>query len=186
MFRILWFHEVECIRRLIYTSLGPYVHLESIDNAFNVLVFAINSLTALGDEMFRLTERTRGGLLLINLFIFTAYVFATVLWVETGHEFPEYCGTLGECQLIMMRMAVFDGNGFDFAQGLSKDYKFLFILVMLYICVIAFGLLNGMVGIFGTVFASASDSAFDSAESPARYNEARVERRDMRMVKGPV
>jgi len=63
-----------------------------------------------------------------------------------------------------MRLTFMDGNGFDFAYSLSKDHRFLFCLVILYYCITAFGILNGLVGIFGTIFAVAANDAFATTD----------------------
>jgi hypothetical protein len=39
--------------------------------------------------MFRLTSATRGGLLLMNIFFYSAYVLGAALWVETSED-PDY------------------------------------------------------------------------------------------------
>ena len=52
--------------------------------------------------------------------------------------------------------------GLDFAGGLAThNHPHLFFLAMLYMCITAFGLLNGLVGIFGDVFVNASKEAFE-------------------------
>jgi hypothetical protein len=124
--------------------------------------FAIRSLTALGNEMFRFTDKTKGGLILMIVFFYTAFVFGAALWVETGYKMRD-CRTLGSCTYTMMRLSFYDGTGFDYAYELSaQGHKFLFILVMIYLCVTSFGILNGLVGLFGTAFNEASLMAFEA------------------------
>ena len=131
---------------------------------FNVFKFAVKALTILGNEIFRLTNATRGCLLLIVVFFYSAYVLGVALWVESGS--PEnLCGTLGECMYTMMRLAFFDDKGFDYAYSLTQHHFFLFLVTMLYMCITAFGILNGLIGIFGGLFNSASQQSFrDEAE----------------------
>lgn len=57
-----------------------------IDRCFKVCKFSIRSLSALGNEMFRLTEKTRGGLFLMLVLFYMAFVFGTALWIETGES----------------------------------------------------------------------------------------------------
>lgn len=52
------------------------------NRAFLVMKFCARSLTQLGNEMFRITHRTRGGLMLMLIFFYFAYVYGTVLWVS--------------------------------------------------------------------------------------------------------
>lgn len=126
---------------------------------FNVLKFAIKALTALIDEMFRIGHRTRGGIILILMFFYTAFIMGIVLWIETN-ESNEACVSLGTCTYTLMRLTFYDGTGFDFAFYLTEKHRILFCIVMFYMAITSFGLLNGLVGIFGNVFANASEDAF--------------------------
>lgn len=60
----------------------------------------------------------------------------------------------------MLRLTFFDGTGLDYAYTLVGNHPFLFFLTMCYMSITAFGIINGMVGIFATVFATASEDAF--------------------------
>ncbi len=126
---------------------------------FNVLKFAIKALTALIDEMFRIGDKTRGGIILIMMFFYTAYILGIVLWIETN-ETNEACTGIGTCTFTLMRLTFYDGSGFDFAFYLTEKHRILFCIVMFYMAITSFGLLNGLVGIFGNVFANASEDAF--------------------------
>jgi hypothetical protein len=54
-----------------------------------------------------------------------------------------------------MRLTFYDGDGFDFFIAIWKnDHKFLFFITGVYLCSTAFGLLNGLVGIFASSFTS--------------------------------
>ena len=44
--------------------------------------------------------------------------------------------------------------------GLSHKQKFLFAIVVVYLCSTAFGILNGLIGIFGDIFNDNSDEIF--------------------------
>jgi len=63
------------------------------------------------------------------------------------------------------------GDGFDFAFFLTKDHKILFCIVMFYMALTAFGILNGLVGIFGNVFANASESVFGEVDGDGEGQE---------------
>jgi hypothetical protein len=68
-----------------------------------------------------------------------------------------------------------DGDGFDFAYILSGKHRFLFCLVILYSCITTFGILNGLVGIFGTIFAVAANDTFAAPDD----DDSDVEQEDM-------
>jgi len=113
--------------------------------------------------MFRLTNETKGGLLLMFILFYSAYVLGASLWVQTDGD-NKYCLTLGQCTYSLMRLTFFDGAGFDFAYTLTSGHRILFFIVMIYMCLTSFGIINGLVGIFGTAFARASDLAFEDEE----------------------
>jgi hypothetical protein len=139
--------------------LSPFLSLPTIERIFRVSLFARRALSALGNEMFRLTSETRGGLFLIVVLLYLAFVFGVTLWIETGAS-DNSCHRLGSCIYTVLRLTFFDGNGLDYAFSLVDHHKFLFVLLMAYLAVSAFGVMNGLIGIFGTVFAVASEEAF--------------------------
>jgi hypothetical protein len=109
--------------------------------------------------MFRLTSATRGGLLLMLMFFYSAFILGTATFIETGGRF-ENCTTRAQCVYILMRLTFYDGDGFNFIFGLTDRHRFLFLITILYLCITGFGIMNGLVGIFGTAFSGASDEAF--------------------------
>jgi hypothetical protein len=153
---------------LLYFS--PIVGEGFVDRFFRVSQFSINAITALGNEMFRLTDKTRGGFLLMLVFFYVAFVFGVAFFVEAGAEAwaAAACGSAGACMFTMMRLSFFDGGGLDFSYGLSTSgHQYLFFLSIVYLCVTAFGILNGLIGIFGDVFNKASMKAFEGESPPA-------------------
>jgi len=134
------------------------VDLDYVNRLFRLCEFSIKSVSALGSEMFRLTNNTRGGLFLLLMFFYFAFVFGAVFYVETTNsEDYSNCSSVGDCMYTMMRLTFFDGTGLDFARSLAdQGHQNLFFLSMVYMCVTAFGLLNGLIGIFGGVFVRAS------------------------------
>jgi hypothetical protein len=175
----LRFYEVQCFKTTMETWVGPVLGVEFVYRGFNVLKFAIKSLSALGDEIFRLTHDTRGGLLLILLIFFSAWVLGASIYVETN-GLAVNCESVGSCTYNLMRLTFFDGNGLDLAYSLmaipvapnseeTKGKPILFFLCMLYMCLTAFGLINGLVGIFGSLFEKASEKAFEQEELAAKY-----------------
>ena len=58
-----------------------------------------------------------------------------------------------------MRLTFYDGEGFDFFITIwSNGHQFLFFITGVYLCSTAFGLLNGLVGIFASSFTSGTIS----------------------------
>lgn len=54
-----------------------------------------------------------------------------------------------------MRLTFYDGEGFDFFIAIWRNgHQFLFFITGVYLCSTAFGLLNGLVGIFASSFTS--------------------------------
>jgi len=168
VFRLLWFYEVSIFKITVTKYLSPYFGDGFVKRAFKVFKFAIKALSALGDEIFRLTPETRGGLLLIMMIFYSAFVLGAAIYVETNGEGTN-CESIGMCTFTLMRLSFFDGNGFDFAFYLAGGYKILFFIVMLYMCITSFGIINGLVGIFGTLFATASAQAFEEEDEEGRY-----------------
>jgi hypothetical protein len=139
----------------------PIFGEEFVIRALKVMKFSVRSLTALGNEMFRLTNETRGGLLLMMIFFYSAFVLGAVVYYTVADEDIANCHSLRDCVYSMMRLTFFDGDGFDLAKDISKQHPILFLVVMMYMCLTSFGLLNGLVGIFGSAFARASQIAFE-------------------------
>ena len=154
--------------------LSPILGEDFVLRGFKVLKFAIKSLSALGNEVFRLTNQTRGALLLMMLIFYSAFVLGASLFVETEAE-EEHCLSVGQCTYTLLRLTFFDGDGFDFAYYLTKNHRILFIIVMGYMCMTSFGMLNGLVGIFGTAFARASELAFDDEDDHDRQLNGAME-----------
>jgi len=174
VFRLLWFYEVHVFKVKTTKWLSPYFGEGFVKRAFKVFKFAIKALSALGDEIFRLTPETRGGLLLIMMIFYSAFVLGAAIYVETNGEGTN-CESIGMCTYTLMRLTFFDGNGFDFAFYLVGGYKILFFIVMLYMCITSFGIINGLVGIFGTLFATASSAAFEEEDDEGRYGKLEEE-----------
>lgn len=104
------------------------------------------------------------------VFFYSAFVLGTSLWIETDGT-NEACMSFQQCSYTLMRLTFYDGTGFDFAYSLTSSHRFLFFLVIVYMCLTSFGILNGLVGIFGTAFAVASDDAFNDSENEEEEEE---------------
>ena len=154
---------MQCFKSSLIKFIGPIFGEAFVIRGFKVLKFAIKSLSALGDEIFRLSEETRGGLLLMMMIFYSAWVIGATLYVETGGK-ADHCESAGQCTYSLMRLTFFDGNGLDLAYSLLDGYKILFFICMMYMCITSFGILNGLVGIFGTLFQTASEKAFEGED----------------------
>lgn len=161
LFRVLWFYEVDVFRRMVMRYFSPVLGKAFIHRMLNVLKFAINAIKALSSEIgFIGNEEARGGLMLILLFFYSAYVIGVTMWIEGDAQFVN-CGSAAQCWYTLLRLTFFDGNGFDFAYDLTYHNRALFALTMVYLVVTALGILNGLIGIFGSLVAGASLQAFD-------------------------
>jgi len=137
----------------------------------------IKYLERIGGELF--STNTRGGTVVLSIYFYTVYVFAVVYWNEVGkynasntswfnpntNQYP--CNTLNNCFITLMRLSLYDGNGFDFISNLSEShaYRALAALLILYMCFTAITLLNGLIGIFAAAFtADSGDDDDDEKE----------------------
>lgn len=166
VFRLLWLYDIKVFREPVVKFFDPYIGAQAVNQWFLVFKFGLNSLTALGNELIGFTAKTRGGLFLLLLVFFMSYVIGAVVFTEVGGQHPA-CETLPKCCYTIFRLALFDGEGLDFAYTLTDGNNLLFLITMTYMCVAAFGLLNGMVGIFGSIFAQSSDETFSIQPSPS-------------------
>jgi len=82
--------------------------------------------------------------------------------IETSGDYSG-CTTASQCTYTLLRLTFFDGDGFDFAYYLAQNYRFLFGVSLLFVCITSFGIMNGLVGIFGRLFNQASMEAFQSS-----------------------
>ena len=158
VFRLLWYYEVECVRTFIYSLLGEKYHAQIL-RVFKVTKFASEALLSFATDLFFLTDQTKGALIIMAILFYSAYVLGAVLWHETGDFSGDYCTSAGLCTYTLMRLTFYDGNGFDFFISIWKtDHVFLFFITGVYLCATAFGLLNGLVGIFASSFTSGTIS----------------------------
>jgi hypothetical protein len=164
------FCEVKVFKAAALVHLNPIFGKAFVKRVFNVFNFAIKAITALIDEMLRVGHRTRGGIILILMLFYTSYVMGIALFVETRGESP-YCSSVSKCIFSLVRLTFFDGDGFDFAAYLTKDHRALFCLVIFYLLLTSFGILNGLVGIFGNVFANASEEAFGARRENGDFDD---------------
>ena len=169
-FRILWYHELpsdvlEPLKRFMAMVLGT----DLVELMFRVMKFATRSLSHLGQEMLFLTKKSRGGFILMFMLFYIAYVLGATLWIETANsDLGDFCASLGSCTYTMIRLTFFDGNGFDFAYSLADGHPILFGITCLYLCVTSFGIVNGLIGVFGDIFKDDSDIVFETNKEEER------------------
>ena len=203
MFRILYYHELpkavegleekgvlEAVKEALAWLLYLFGGEKTTELVLKVCKFASNCLQNMAQEMFFLTEQTRGGFILMVMLFYSAYVVGCSMWVESVYVIAvpsTACNTLGislslslsrslthslslslshthsfpgGCVFTMLRLTFYDGSGLDFLWALSADNKFLFAIVVVYLCSTAFGILNGLIGIFGDIFNDNSNRTF--------------------------
>lgn len=167
-FRILWYHELppdilNGLKKWLAQLLWILGGRDLVDLLFKVMKFATTTLTHLGQEMFFSSQKARGGFILMAMLFYMAYVLGSTLWIETRNSnLGDYCVDLGTCTFTMIRLTFFDGDGFDYLYSLIADHPLLFIIVCIYICVTAFGIVNGLIGVFGDIFKDDSDEVFET------------------------
>ena len=157
-FRLLWWYE------LIAPTYGDdYDPGEDIIDIWTATRSSLKYLKRLGNEIF--SAKSRGGAVILTMFFYVTYLFSVVFWVEkgyivtpdTGYENGYVCGTLPLCFITMMRLALYDGTGFDYftaiAQEGHKDSYGFATLAIIYTIFTGMILLNGLIGIFGHAFA---------------------------------
>lgn len=71
------------------------------------------------------TQKSSGGLIVMALFFFNAYIMAVIFTntrgtLETSEGTP--CFTLPDCFLTMVRLFTFDGTGYDYLEALVNNH----------------------------------------------------------------
>lgn len=168
MMRVLWYHELPPqIQEPLKGGISMIIGRDLTNLVFKVMKFATMTLSHLGQEMLFLTKKSRGGFVLMVILFFMAYVLACAIWVETretdlGNDF---CKTLESCTFTLLRLTFYDGNGLDLAYSLVENHPILFGISCFYLCVTSFGILNGMIGVFGDIFKDDSDRVFETKKA---------------------
>jgi len=110
-------------------------------------------------------QKTQGGTIVLGIYFYTIYVFAVTFWNDVGDynsgntnwystSTNQYaCNTLNNCFITLMRLSLYDGNGFDFLSNMSNSpWKGFAVLLILFMCFTGVVLLNGLIGIFSSAF----------------------------------
>lgn len=102
VFRLLWYYEVECLRTFIYSLLGEKYHVQIL-RVFKVTKFASEALLSFATDLFFLTDQTKGALIIMAIFFYSAYVLGAVLWQETAYFSGDYCQSAGFITILILR-----------------------------------------------------------------------------------
>jgi len=151
VFRLMWYFE-----------LFPFTEPEDYDPSEHLFSFRKASqlcllyMERLGTEI--VTSKSRGATVVLAMFFYCTYVLAVVFWNEAGHLVTpegETCVTLVACFITLMRLAFYDGTGFDYLTAvIDAGYGGYGALLIFYMIATAIILLNGLIGIFGDSFSA--------------------------------
>jgi hypothetical protein len=158
--RLLWYFELYHVQEPV--GYNPSKHGFSPVKAVQL---SLDYLERLSMELF--TSASRGGVVVLAMFFYLTYLFGVVFWYEMGNldtSEGKTCKTLAGCFLVMMRLALYDGTGLDYLTAVVESGNSGYAaLLILYICLSAIILLNGLIGVFGTAFVM-PDSSGDGGE----------------------
>jgi len=151
VFRLMWYLELYPAK--FEKDYDPAEHFFSLRRACQLCLLYLERL---GSET--VSAASRGAVVVLALFFYCSYLVAVMFWYdERNLNTPEgySCGTLNNCFIVMLRLAFYDGTGFDFMQTTmnSGAHGYTFVL-FLYLIASAIILLNGLIGIFGNAFST--------------------------------
>lgn len=168
--RIFWYYDLpEPILGPVKTFFAYFAGLETVELSLKVMEFASRTLESMGQEMFYLSKRTRGGFILVFIMFFSSYILGVVLFISTEYSEDyegmasvpsEVCYSVPSCMYIMVRLTFFDGDAFNYVYTLVTDHPILFGVVCVYFFLTAIGITNGLIGVFGDIFKEASNETF--------------------------
>ena len=168
--RIFWYYDLpEPILGPVKTFFAYFAGLETVELSLKVMEFASRTLESMGQEMFYLSKKTRGGFILVFIMFFSSYILGVVLFISTEYsedyegmaDVPsEVCYSVPSCMYIMVRLTFFDGDAFNYVYTLVTDHPILFGVVCIYFFLTAIGITNGLIGVFGDIFKEASNNTF--------------------------
>jgi len=164
---------IRCFRILRFVWYSEFYRAKKQSILYPITFFShiiLQYVEKIGQELF--TTNSKGGIVVLGFFFYMSYIFGVAFWQKTltlplvSPEGGNECDTLPHCYLIMLRLTFFDGNAFDFLKSvMDNGNNELVTLLVLYMCVSAFLLLNGLIGIFGGTFASATEEVDEGEEA---------------------
>lgn len=124
-------------------------------------------MRAIGYE-FASGSRSRGAVLLILAFFYLNYLVSIVLSnalsdlstdLHNGATDVYLCSDIKHCMLTLFRLSFYDSIGLDFLEIVLADARRwpLSTLLVLYLITTSILILNGLIGIFGSIFSSQSE-----------------------------
>jgi len=175
--RIFWYWDLpEPILAPIKGFFSYFGGDETVELSLKVMEFASRTLESMGQEMFYLSKKTRGGFILVFIMFFSSYILGVVLYISTEYtedysknvegeevdtqEPSSECYSVPSCMYIMVRLTFFDGDAFNYVYTLVTDHPMLFGVVCVYFFLTAIGITNGLIGVFGDIFKEASNATF--------------------------
>jgi len=170
VFRLLWYFE-----------LFPHTHPNDYDPSEHIFSFRKASqlclmyIERLGTEI--TTSKSRGATVVLAMFFYSTYVMAVVFWNEGTHLVTpegETCVTLTACYITLMRLAFYDGTGFDYLTAVINNNGGYGALLIFYMVGTAIILLNGLIGIFGDSFSAQEEEDENDKKSVSSGDETGV------------
>lgn len=151
LFRFLWY-----IKRIVKEKPKGYIPGENLFSLTKASEVCVDYLYRIGSELF--TEKSRAGVVVISMVFYISYILALMCWYKEPQFALEYgapteCFHLSSCFLLMLRIALFTGPGFDFVT-LTSDAGEPGYTVALFLFKITCAtiLYNGLIGIFSSTF----------------------------------
>lgn len=168
VFRLLWLYEVEIFRDTIKDHLLYLKFTEDfVQRIFELQKFGIKSLKELFGELTLTNRKGRGGVLLLFSFFYISFVISLMLYIEIDSP-----TSLFEWWYIMIRYSLFDGLGFDTVYQISKNHIFIFVLLIIYLIVNSFALMNAIMIVFGKAFTEKENTLVNGhVVSRTQYND---------------
>ena len=133
---------------------------------FKLMKFISFTMEHLGQEMFFVSKKTRGGFALMVMLFYSIFVLGLVSWIDVASmNLSDADGTLlcdksSTCLSSVLRLTLWDDTGLNFLSSLAKSNKFLFAIIVVFLCATSFGILNGLTGIFRFISNRTSKLAF--------------------------
>lgn len=131
--RLVWY--VELLRDETDASFVPEDNLFTPVLACRLCLVYIRRILR---EVF--SAASKGAIVVLVAFFFITYIFAVIFWVDlrelsTPQDFfTQQCRSLNNCFITMFRLALYDGNAFDFLQtAMNRGYHAYAFLMFLYL-----------------------------------------------------
>lgn len=116
----------------------------------------------LGSELF--TKKSQGGMAILSIFFFSAYVMAVVFWqlesqyLDIDENNIYGCGaSVRDCFITMLRINFLDEGGLAYIASVTeRGHGWMPSLLILYMCFTGIVLVSGLIGVFGVAMMTSS------------------------------